>query len=188
MQKDHARAIRFYERAGFGNNLEVAAPILARHGISAVFFLIADCVETGAPPPFAQDYGKGEAGRDAFRTIDRQGSLSLLEAGMTVGSHSLAHRDFSAMEDTEAQADAKAARAKLERLLGREVALFAFPWGKHRPGQEARLAGSYERVFLTEHGFAGPEDRVLPRNEVTNLAHLRAAASGALDFARNLVS
>ena len=172
---------------GFSNNLEVAAPILVRHGISALFFLIVDCLETGAPPPFVEKYGRDSSDLTGYRTLDTQGAMALIRFGMTIGSHSLAHRDFSAMEDGEAEADAKDARQKLEALLGCEVALFAFPWGKHRPGQEARLASLHRRVFLTKHGFAGPEDRVLPRNEVAGSAHLRAAASGALDFARNLV-
>jgi peptidoglycan/xylan/chitin deacetylase (PgdA/CDA1 family) len=169
---------------GFLNNLEFAAPILARHGISAAFFLIADCIETGAPPHFTEKYGKGGGDRAAYRTVDTQGAMALIRYGMTIGSHSLAHRDFSGLDDREAEADAKAARQKLERLLGCEVALFAFPWGKHRRDQARRMSFIYERVFLTEHGFAGEFESILPRNEVSGSAHLRAAASGALDFVR----
>lgn len=172
---------------GFINNLEFAAPILARHGTSAVFFLIADCLETGAPPPFAEKYGKSGGDRAAYRTVDTKGALALIRYGMTIGSHSLAHRDFSELDNDEAEADAKAARQKLEALLGCEVALFAFPWGKHRHGQARRMSFSYERVFLTLHGFAGEYDSILPRNEVSGRSQLRAAASGALDFARRMI-
>ncbi len=35
---------------GFRDNLEVAAPILARHGISATFYVTAGCIESGLPP------------------------------------------------------------------------------------------------------------------------------------------
>lgn len=164
---------------GFINNLQFALPILEREGVPAVFFLIADCVATGSPPPFAEKYGSGD--RQAYRTIDAQGARALLDAGMTIGSHSLAHRDFSQLSDAEAQADATAAREKLRALLDTDIGLFAFPWGKHRPGQEQQMAALYWRVFLTDHGFAWPDDVVIPRNEVAGSMQLRAAASGALD-------
>ena len=166
---------------GFINLVETAVPILRRHGISAVFFLIADCAETGAPPAFAATYG-GSANQACYATVGAAEVGALLEAGMTIGSHSLRHDDFSAMEDAAMVVDARASRAKLEALCGRDVATFAFPWGKHREHQKALVGQAYERVFLTEHGFCEPGDRFVPRNEVDTLPQLQAAASGALDF------
>jgi peptidoglycan/xylan/chitin deacetylase (PgdA/CDA1 family) len=165
---------------GFINTLEVAAPILRKHQVPAVFFLIADRVEDGQPPAFAERYGDGDP--TAYATISKDGLPALFEAGITIGSHSLRHDDLSLADAAQLEADLRASKAKLEAMSGREVALFAFPWGKHRPGQELEAAEVYDRVFLTEHGFCTPADRILPRNEVAGLAHLQAAASGALDF------
>jgi peptidoglycan/xylan/chitin deacetylase (PgdA/CDA1 family) len=167
---------------GFINNLEVALPILRRHAVPAVFFLVADCVATGAPPRFADRYLKSGGDPASLVTIDKEGAAALIEAGMTVGSHSLRHDDFSKMSDDEALADATSARARLEELCRVPVGNFAFPWGLHRREQKGVLADTYRRIFLTEHGFCSPEDQFIPRNEVSNTAHMRAAASGALDF------
>jgi peptidoglycan/xylan/chitin deacetylase (PgdA/CDA1 family) len=167
---------------GFINNLEIAAPILRRNGVPAVFFLIADRVEDGGPPSFAERYGDGGGDRSGYATIPRDRLNDLLDLGITIGSHSLRHDDLSLADDEQLASDLRLSRAKLEALCGREVAVFAFPWGKHRRGQEAAAAKLYARVFLTEHGFCAPQDRVIPRNEVMGLGHLQAAASGTLDF------
>jgi peptidoglycan/xylan/chitin deacetylase (PgdA/CDA1 family) len=169
---------------GFRNNLTVAQPILKRHGVRAVFFLIADCVAEGAPAPFLTDRLGDDALDPMFRTVDVADAKAMLDDGATIGSHSLAHRDHRSLSDDTDLADGAAARAMLEQAIGQPVANFAFPWGYHRPQQEAAFTRIYRRVFLTEHGFCGPDDRIIPRNEVANLVQMKAAASGIIDMVR----
>lgn len=106
---------------------------------------------------------------------------------MTIGSHSLEHRDFRTYDDEQALDDARRSRSALEEICGAPVGTFAFPWGYCTEDQKALMCSVYERVFLTDHGFCGPEDRIIPRNEVTTPLHLEATASGALDFVRGLL-
>ena len=46
---------------GFINNYEYVFPILVKHGLKATFFLIVDCVETGATPVIAERYSRATA-------------------------------------------------------------------------------------------------------------------------------
>lgn len=172
---------------GFRNNLTHALPVLQKYNVPAVFFLIADCVENGAPPGFITARYGDDAKAAHFATLDRADVDTMLAAGMTIGSHSLAHANHADMDSDTMLAEARAARDSLEQRFGAPVANFAFPWGKHVAGQELAMLGVYERVFLTRHGFCDAHDRIIPRNEVTTLAHLKLAASGALDGLRALV-
>jgi peptidoglycan/xylan/chitin deacetylase (PgdA/CDA1 family) len=169
---------------GFENNRIQAWSCLKKHGISACFFLITDCVADGSPPAFASRY-PGPA--RAYRTIEAQGARDLLAQGASIGSHGTDHRDYSALGTSEALADAHASKAALTTVLGNSTELFAFPWGKHRQEQLMPLADVYRRVFTVEHGFNSAEDRFLRRNEVTGTLHMHAAASGALDALSRLL-
>jgi len=48
------RAVAVTFDDGFRDNCEVAAPILARHGIQASFYVTAGCLKTGKPPWFCR--------------------------------------------------------------------------------------------------------------------------------------
>ena len=171
---------------GFIDNLTEALPILGEHRVRALFFVIAECARTGCPPAFASRYAAAAA--DQLCTIGPPDIATLIEAGMTIGSHSLAHRDFRTLSDEQALDDARRSQAMLEEIGGKPVGSFAFPWGYFSQGQPQLMTDVYERVFLTEHGFCSPEDRVVPRNEVATLLHLEAAASGSLDFFRSMLA
>jgi peptidoglycan/xylan/chitin deacetylase (PgdA/CDA1 family) len=169
---------------GFIDNYENAAPILRERGLSAAFFLISECVKRGSAPTFTAKYGAGHEAE--LRTIDRDRARELVATGMIIGSHSTSHRDFSKLGDADVEADAAASKRDLVAVTARSVELFAFPWGYHRPAQLGVLLRFYRRIFTTEHGFNRPEDTVLRRNEVADLAQGYAATSGALDAMKRL--
>lgn len=166
---------------GFYNNLKNALPILLKNQVSAVFFLIADCIERGDPPSFVTDRLGREAQASMYKTLAVDDAKSMLAAGMTIGSHSLAHSNHTELLDDEALADGQHARRRLEAALGVVINTFAFPWGLHTESQLEKFQTVYRRVFLTTHGFNQYDDRALRRNEVANIQHLRVAASGMID-------
>jgi peptidoglycan/xylan/chitin deacetylase (PgdA/CDA1 family) len=70
---------------------------------------------------------------------------------VTVGAHSVTHRNLAALDDADARRELEQPKAELERLLGSEVSLFSFPHGRF----DARLVGiaraaGYRRVFTVE--------------------------------------
>ncbi len=173
---------------GFINNVEIAVPILAQYGVSAAFFVIADCVADGSPPGF--QLARLKPGEDIapWRTVDTGDIRAMRAAGMTIGSHSLAHTDSRLLPDAVLLDQARRSQETLEDLLGEPVGNFAFPWGYHNPGQPEALKSVFNRIFLTTHGFAQANDAILPRNEVANLAHLPHAASGSVDLLRQFAT
>jgi peptidoglycan/xylan/chitin deacetylase (PgdA/CDA1 family) len=172
---------------GFVDNLHTAGAILHEEGLPAAFFIIADCMQTGAPPGFILT--RMEAGQvipTEVRTLDVPGVQSLMDLGMAVGSHGLKHVNYGSVHQEEALADAIESRSMMQSALGCQIRAFAFPWGKHRPGQPELLLKHFDKVFMTSHGFNKLNDRVFHRNEVADLAQMRCATSGALDFFSSL--
>jgi glycosyltransferase involved in cell wall biosynthesis/peptidoglycan/xylan/chitin deacetylase (PgdA/CDA1 family) len=167
---------------GLVNNYSHAFPILVRRGLSACFFVISSCLESGAPPEFFSKSSKSpEALRD-YQTITAEQAKEMLGHGMSIGCHGHGHIDYEAEPFDAGIRDAIQAKVDLERLLGIEVAAFAFPWGRSQSGHAEQLKNDFNLIFSTEHGFNAVGDRLVKRNEVATTLHLYAAASGALDF------
>jgi glycosyltransferase involved in cell wall biosynthesis/peptidoglycan/xylan/chitin deacetylase (PgdA/CDA1 family) len=168
---------------GFINNYEYVFPILVKQGLRATFFLIVDCVETGAAPAFAQHYYPAAGLTNAeYRTLALRQIREMMAAGMTFGSHTFAHTDFTQIEWADGVSIARHSAERLGSLLHHEVKLFAFPWGRYRRGQPEALAGSFSRIFTTDHGFSQLGDAVMCRDEAVSEAHLRSVVSGSRDL------
>jgi peptidoglycan/xylan/chitin deacetylase (PgdA/CDA1 family) len=67
---------------------------------------------------------------------------------VSLGSHSSTHVHLSQTQRDRAQQEIEGSRHELERLIGREVRLFSFPYGDHDPSvvELCRMAG-YEHAF-----------------------------------------
>ena len=168
---------------GFMNNYEYVFPILVKHGLKATFFLVVDCVETGSTPVIAERYSRatGESGTE-YRTVSLPQIREMKAAGMTFGSHTFTHTDLTQTEYAEGISVARGSAKKLGTLLGGDVKLFAFPWGRYKPGQLEALAGSFDRIFTTDHGFNRLSDVVMGRDEAVNDRHLQFVVSGSRDL------
>lgn len=166
---------------GFVNNAEHVLPILERHGVSAVFFLIASLLPGGDRPWFAAAQQAKDGAADPYRTLNAEQARRLLAAGITIGSHGFAHDDYRTFATDGAREDGAWARSLLEETLAVPVRCFAFPWGFHRTGQVEELSGVYPRIFTTRPGFADADAAVLPRNAVADFDQLKMAVSGTID-------
>ncbi len=168
---------------GFINNYKYVFPILVKHGLKATFFLIVDCVETGATPAIAERYSRAtaEAGTE-YRTASLPQIQEMVAAGMTFGSHTFTHTDLTQTEWAEGISIARGSAERLGALLGRDVKLFAFPWGRYKPGQPEALADSFGRIFTTDHGFNRLGDVVMRRDEAVNDLHLQFVVCGLRDL------
>jgi peptidoglycan/xylan/chitin deacetylase (PgdA/CDA1 family) len=168
---------------GFINNYNYVFPILVKHGLKATFFLIVDCVETGATPIIAERYSLAtpEAGTE-YKTVSLAQIQEMMAAGMTFGSHTFAHTDLTQTDWAEGMSIARGSAERLGALIGRDVKLFAFPWGRYKPGQPEALASSFHGVFTTDHGFNQLGDVVMRRDEAVNDLHLQFVVCGSRDL------
>ena len=145
--------------------------------------MIVDCVETGATPVIAEHYSRAtaESGTE-YRTVSLSQIQEMMAAGMTFGSHTFTHTDLTQAEWAEGISIARGSAERLGALLGRDVKLFAFPWGRYKPGQPEALAGSFGRIFTTDHGFNRLGDVVMRRDEAVNDLHLQFVVCGSRDL------
>jgi peptidoglycan/xylan/chitin deacetylase (PgdA/CDA1 family) len=118
-----------------------AWPILKRHGVPAVAFIIAG--EMGAP------------GRLSARQVQE-----LADEGLAIGSHSLTHPSMARIGRLRAHQEAVRSRQLLEEAIGCPVTAFAYPYGTLTDFDAevaAILAASgYACAFTSQHGPIRP--------------------------------
>jgi peptidoglycan/xylan/chitin deacetylase (PgdA/CDA1 family) len=118
-----------------------AWPILARHGVPAVAFIIA-----------------GEMGRPGRMSATQVRELAA--AGLEIGSHSLTHPSMARIDRRQAEREAVESRFLLEDTIGRPVTAFAYPYGTLADYDDAVasiLAGAgYDCAFTSQHGPIRP--------------------------------
>jgi len=135
---------------GNASDVEIALPRLRERGLVAEFFVLAGRL--------------GEPGR-----LDADGVRELVAAGMPVGSHGWAHRDWRRLDPGEASEELRDAHRVLGELTGRPVTRVAIPFGSYDRHvlRRLRLAG-VTRAYTSDGGRARPGSWLQAR---TSLRH-----------------
>lgn len=145
---------------GYLSVLEEAVPVLARLGLPATVFLVA---ETLAPGGRAVDWVDNPPA-EPLRTLTLDQVLALQDAGIVFGSHSWSHHDLTRLGDAECEADLRRSRELLEDLLGRPVPWVAYPRGRHdHRVRRAAAAAGYTHGFALPDGPETPGPYAVPR-------------------------
>ncbi|MFC5833690.1 polysaccharide deacetylase family protein [Nonomuraea insulae] len=97
---------------GNASDIEIALPRLLERGLRAEFFVLAGLL--------------GERGRLAEADV-----RELVKAGMRVGSHGWAHRDWRKIDHRQAVEELDAAHQRISRLSGHPVTRVAIPFGSY---------------------------------------------------------
>jgi peptidoglycan/xylan/chitin deacetylase (PgdA/CDA1 family) len=117
---------------GNASDVAVGLPALIERGLTGTFFLLAGRV--GAPG-----------------SVDADGVRALVEAGMTIGSHGLAHRPWVEVTGDERDAELRQARELLSSLAGVPVDTAACPLGRYDRRVLADLkALGYRTVYTSD--------------------------------------
>ncbi len=160
---------------GYRDNLEIAQPILRRHGFPAIVFLVTAML--GAKSEWSK------RGASAWRPLLSAEQVKAMRAeGMRFGGHTRTHSRLPETGSDQIDAEVGGCREDLERLLGEPIESFAYPYG----GYDERAAAAVERAGFgvactVEPQLAGPgsEPMEIPRIEVRG-------ADSALTFLRKL--
>ena len=120
---------------GWRSGLTTVAPLLARLGLRATFFV--------CPGGFGNHL------------------RPLSDAGMELASHTLSHRNLLTLSDAELRLEFEGSRAAVEALTGEPCLTLAYPTGRHDDRiEQAAAAAGYQLAFTGEHGpwrrFAAP--------------------------------
>jgi peptidoglycan/xylan/chitin deacetylase (PgdA/CDA1 family) len=149
---------------GFHSVVENAVPELRKRGIPCTVFIISDFL--GRVPSWAEEYSDGG---EPERFVTLEDLVKLPSDLVVVGSHTVTHPKLTAMTAEVAKRELVDSRRQLEQWLGREVKLFAFPFGDFNQSliELCRDAG-YSRVFTTlpTRAFTCPDEYVTGRVSV----------------------
>jgi peptidoglycan/xylan/chitin deacetylase (PgdA/CDA1 family) len=126
---------------GYRDNHRTAAPILARRGLPACFFVTTGFIGSNEVPWWDARAGITSEwlSWDQVRELDAQ--------GFEIGAHTVSHADLGQVEGDPARAEIAGSKSALEEQLGTPVSLFAYPFGRPQALTEAN------RTQVREAGF-----------------------------------
>ncbi|MGN6814804.1 MAG: glycosyltransferase [Solirubrobacterales bacterium] len=116
------RAVAITIDDGYRDNLEIAAPVLRRHGFPATVFLVSG--KLGGVNDWTAD---GALASRPLLSVEQ--ARELRERGVGLGAHTRTHPELPAEDDEAVREQVGGSRRDLEQALGDEVATFAYPFG-----------------------------------------------------------
>lgn len=145
---------------GNASDRAIALPALQARGLTADFFVLTGRI--------------GQPGSLSAGDI-----LALQAAGMTVGSHGIAHVNWTILSPEELRRELVESKATLEALTGRPVTTAGIPFGawNGRVLRALRAAG-YRAAYSSDGGRMNPDTFLRPRASVRD--DMSDAATAAL--------
>jgi peptidoglycan/xylan/chitin deacetylase (PgdA/CDA1 family) len=136
--------------------LELAKPILDRHGFPGTLFVPTDWPEDRRPMRWPGiDGWLGTAHEPEMESLTWAELRELADAGWEIGSHTCSHPHLPTLDDAELARELGDSKARVEQQLGRPCTSIAYPYGD----VDARVAAATEAAG---YRAAGTIPRVLP--------------------------
>ncbi len=133
---------------GNASDHDIALPCLLARGLAADFFVLSGRI--GQP-------GSLSAGQ----------IRALAGAGMGIGSHGIAHRDWRRIGAADLAAEVARSRAELERVTGRPVTTAGIPFGSYDARVLGALRGAgYAAAYSSDRGTMDAGAFLRPRTSV----------------------
>jgi peptidoglycan/xylan/chitin deacetylase (PgdA/CDA1 family) len=172
---------------GYDDNFFHAFPALERHGIEASFYVTTGFLDRD---PDVVDRMRRMRGM-AVNALSWSQLTEMRQAGMTVGSHTISHRNLAKLGDDAARAELRDSRHILEDRLGEEIDTLAYPFGipgRHLgdstlslardAGYKFGMAVLYRDVRRDDHALCIPRIAV----KANSVHMLKAKIAGSLDI------
>jgi peptidoglycan/xylan/chitin deacetylase (PgdA/CDA1 family) len=135
---------------GNRSDVEVALPALLERGLTGTFFVLAGRLD--------------DAGY-----LSREDVRRLVEAGMTIGSHGMHHRDWRLLSAAALDDELGVARRQLQNVTDRPVDVASIPFGAYDRRVLARLRHErgFARIYTSDGGVARAGAWLQPRTSLT---------------------
>lgn len=183
-----AAAITFDD--GLEDNHSHALPILAKHGVTATFFITAGFVERD-PAVLQRLQALWRCGPEDVVPLDWTQVRELRASGMDIGSHTYSHRNLARLSAAEVGHELRRSRDVIGERTGTAVEVLAYPFGK--PGVHfttattdvVRATGYQLAAAVTFRGVRATDSRwSIPRffADGDDVAKLEAKLGGAYEL------
>jgi peptidoglycan/xylan/chitin deacetylase (PgdA/CDA1 family) len=133
---------------GFAGVHAYAFPTLRRYRLPATVFVVVETLTLGGR---LVDWVDGKS-ISPLGTLSVEQVLEMRDAGISFGSHSLAHRDLTTLSEEDCYWDLRTSREILEDLIQQHVPFLAYPRGRH----DERVRRAAERAGFM-HAFSLPD-------------------------------
>ena len=127
---------------GYADNMRFALPLLNRLGVPCTYFV--SLAQAAQRTPFPHDAARGED--LAPNSIEELREIA--DGGVEIGARTRTYADLGRTTDRVALHDeVVTASEELQRLVGRPVRYFSFPYGKHENLNRAAFDLAFETGF-----------------------------------------
>ena len=201
--KDRVVSITFDD--AYSSVLELAKPLLDRHGYPGTIFVPTDWPRASRPMRWPGiDNWLGTPHEHELNALTWQELRELADAGWEVGSHTCSHPHLSELDDAALMRELCDSKERVETELGQSCASLAYPYGDTdarvvEATREAgyRWAGTIPRVLSPPRPLTWPRVPIYHDDDIGRFAtkispsmrRLRASRLGrSLDRARVLVA
>jgi peptidoglycan/xylan/chitin deacetylase (PgdA/CDA1 family) len=185
---DDADAVALTFDDGLRSFGDVAAPLLAEHGLPATLFVVSD--RAGATSAWPDAATRRGPKAPTFPLLDWPTLRRLAErGGVELGAHTRTHRDLTRLRGAELADEVDGCAARIVEETGRRPDAFAYPYGAYDADAVAAVARSYAWACTTDLRALAPADRphLLPRLDAYYLRAPGALESwGSAAFRRRL--
>ncbi|MEX0984523.1 MAG: polysaccharide deacetylase family protein [Actinomycetota bacterium] len=165
----HEVAITFDD--GFTSVAKHALPALRDRGMRATIFLVGKMLDGSGGTIDWVDRPPGHP----LAVLDPAVIRELHDEGVEFGSHSYAHRDLTTLGFAACVEDLRRGRDVLQEILGKEVTMLAYPFGRH---------DAHVRRAAAEAGFTWAFAMAMPPRAHASLAIPRVGIYPNDDLAR----
>ena len=142
---------------GLADNLHQLVPVLREEGARATVFVVSEWL--GKPYPY----------RPASRMLTTEELVDLHRAGVEIGGHTATHPDLTTLSAAAAESDLRAGRETLSELLGADVDVLAYPFGRAtEETREAAARAGFRAACRTSANGAWSDPLNLPRQDMDN--------------------
>jgi peptidoglycan/xylan/chitin deacetylase (PgdA/CDA1 family) len=140
---------------GFDEHLTVAIPVLRELGLPATFFVPSGSLDLS--PAEADRFGREALRRTRSVLFLRSEDVTEIAADFEIGGHTTHHVDIGGLSADEVERAVGEDKATLERLTGRPLRFFAFPFGSpanvSADAARAVAGAGYGAAFTIVPGF-----------------------------------
>ncbi len=133
-----------------------AVPILVERDIPAAFFIVTDYTALSPDDRVRHPLHKGSC--YAFEYLTWPECCEMIEAGMTIGSHTCSHVRLIDLEADDVRSQMQESKRAIEEKIGMECKHFACPWGgagkDFQPRRDVDIAKEigYKSFLTTRRG------------------------------------